>query len=535
MSDTCVSLARQWIQGCINSEKKHGKCLPPTIPPLPNRVIYIGTTDDDLRLHVSTPGEKSYYTSLSHCWGGRTPIKTTLTRLSEYTIHIPTPLPQTFADAISVTRVLDIPYIWIDSLCIVQDSKIDWIHEAGEMATIYSNSFLNISADAATDSTTGFLGQPARTISLPHSISYSFTDANGTKTERSIYVRKKGLRAQELPFHTQVHADLRSKLSTRGWVFQERLLSPRTLHFSKHEMAWECRSTSECECSANSVRSKQTASILKGFLVEPDRFHSIWRENIVPSYTSLDLTFKSDRLLAISGLVTAIGQFRRGTYVAGLWKDSEEDLLWYVSDTEAAAKTSAENVPTWSWAAVDGKVAFIAIKDYARFRKHVSLQLRNVVENPPQYGTPAYRPSLLVTGLLVTVYISHSTVESQNQEPQINHTVVISSSPKRGYQATAVYDSVCPLDTDGPYYFLLMTTGRVGPLGLLLRKSRVDQYCFERVGVVADLSDFTLRIWRGYDSDWGMAVEIEKLEDEIREMAWKNWKNVARKQTMQIV
>jgi hypothetical protein len=143
----------------------------------------------------------------------------------------------------------------------------------------------------------------------------------------------------------------------------------------------------------------------------------------VPSYTSLDFTFKSDQLLA-----TAIGQFRPGIYVAGIWKRpmSEEDLLWYINASEAGTKIGAENVPTWSWAAVDGEVAFITTYDQRRFKKHVKFQLQNLVENPPQYGTPSYRPSLFVSGLFTAVRISGLAGEWYPRS-KMNHSVQVSS------------------------------------------------------------------------------------------------------------
>jgi hypothetical protein len=276
---------------------------------------------------------------------------------------------------------------------------------------------------------------------------------------------------------------------------------------------------------------------LKGLLVQPrDAIIATWRENIVPTYTSLDLTLRSDRLLAIAGLATAIGRVRQDVYVAGIWKESADDLLWYISAAEAGTKSGAENVPSWSWAAVDGQVAIFKIDDRARLAKHVSLQLRNVVENPCQYGTPAYRPSLLVSGLLIPVRTSGPDVETQNLNSSIRHIVVISSL-KGGLQTTAIYDSVQPLETES-YYFFLMTTGQVGPVGLLLVQSGVDRDCFERAGLVADISRLKARIWQDNDSDWVSAKKerAEKRQDiRNREKAWKNWKKVARKQIFKIV
>ncbi|KAF5641742.1 het domain protein [Fusarium tjaetaba] len=87
---------------------------------------------------------------------------TTLSNLETYTVSLPNDLPQTFQDALKVARALEIPFIWIDSLCIVQDSPEDWKHEASLMAQVYANAYVTIFADAAPDSTSGFLSPPSR-------------------------------------------------------------------------------------------------------------------------------------------------------------------------------------------------------------------------------------------------------------------------------------------------------------------------------------------------------------------------------------
>ncbi|PVH85902.1 HET-domain-containing protein [Cadophora sp. DSE1049] len=557
LSEKCIALAIKWLQSCTNCEEQHTKCSSPLVPLLPTRVIYVGNSDQDIRLHRSEIEERSHYAALSHCWGGSTPIQTTLDRLDQYQLKIPAPLPQTFQDAVLITRALGIPYLWIDSLCIIQDSKEDWVGEAAGMASVYSNSLVTISADAATDSFTGFLSAPARTVIPAKQIMYSVPDIDQAERTSSIYVRAKGTLAQELAFHTfreenstslirgylaNQETGLRSKLSTRGWVFQERILSPRTLHFSKYEMAWECQSIVDCECSTTSVRSKRTASILKGLLVQPrEAVTKAWRDNIVPTYTSLDLTQKSDRLLAITGLATAIGGLdQSAVYVAGLWMSTTDELLWYISADEAASKSGAENVPSWSWAAVDGPVAFFPVDDQTKLMEHLLFQLQNVVESPSQYGTPAYRPSLLVSGLVIPVRKSEPNPQDllrSTGASRIRHTVFI--SPLKGdLKTTAIYDSTHSLASEGPYYFLLMTTGQVGAIGLLLVQSGKDQDCFERVGLVADTSRLVSRVWRDGDSDWFRARRemAEKKNDlKSREKSWRSWKKIARKQTFKII
>lgn len=60
-------------------------------------------------------------------------------------------LPPLFQDAIIITRQLGLRYLWIDSLCIIQDSLRDWETEAAKMASIYQNSYVTISATDASN------------------------------------------------------------------------------------------------------------------------------------------------------------------------------------------------------------------------------------------------------------------------------------------------------------------------------------------------------------------------------------------------
>ncbi len=103
-------------------------------------------------------GLKAEYIALSHCWGGKiSPLLTTET-LEPFQNRLSyAALPANFRDAIVITRELGIRYLWIDSLCILQDSKQDWQQESKMMAAIYRDSTLTISAMASSGSTQGIL------------------------------------------------------------------------------------------------------------------------------------------------------------------------------------------------------------------------------------------------------------------------------------------------------------------------------------------------------------------------------------------
>ena len=98
------------------------------------------------------------YATLSYCWGGPQRKATSTENLASYLDRIELrTLPQTLQDAVFVTRKLGLQYIWIDSLCIVQDAELMKTHEVGRMDRIYSNSYITISANCATSCEDGFL------------------------------------------------------------------------------------------------------------------------------------------------------------------------------------------------------------------------------------------------------------------------------------------------------------------------------------------------------------------------------------------
>ncbi|KAK0713227.1 heterokaryon incompatibility protein-domain-containing protein, partial [Lasiosphaeria miniovina] len=134
-----------WMQDCI---ALHQRCAKNSSTPLPRRVLDLESLNakDNLSVHESD-NETGRYMCLSHCWGGsKYPAKTTSLTLEQNKESIPwDSLPKKFQDAIVFTRWLKVRYLWIDSLCIIQDSGQDWL-ESVKMVDIYRNSFLTIAS-----------------------------------------------------------------------------------------------------------------------------------------------------------------------------------------------------------------------------------------------------------------------------------------------------------------------------------------------------------------------------------------------------
>ncbi|KAF2628431.1 HET-domain-containing protein, partial [Macroventuria anomochaeta] len=171
------------------------------------------------------------YVALSHCWGGKTSIITTTDNYQRHTSGILIPLPQTFMDAVRVVRALGVQYLWINSLCIIQNSSKDWNEQAAQMASIYGNAYCIISAGAAENSLSGFVEGSRRFGHTLQVVRFTHHGQEGTSL-----IRACGKHYSQYTF-------------SRAWVFQERMLSSRTLHFGHPGTRWECRSFVDCEYS----------------------------------------------------------------------------------------------------------------------------------------------------------------------------------------------------------------------------------------------------------------------------------------------
>jgi hypothetical protein len=215
---------------------------------MPTRLLWVGNLDDPsydpniLRLITDTKKNGGKYVALSHCWGNpptsdspsgeEKVLCTTQSNLKKLEDKFNfSSLSKNFQDAITVTRELRIPFIWIDSLCIIQQEPdgADWKREVERMQSVYSSAYCTIAATAAPHSSAGFLER--NTINDYIHVQ----DASG----RKFYIS-----AGMDDFDNHVDT---ARLNTRAWVLQERVLSRRTIHFSTNQTYWECGEGVYCE------------------------------------------------------------------------------------------------------------------------------------------------------------------------------------------------------------------------------------------------------------------------------------------------
>lgn len=333
---------------------------------MPTRLIDVGTDGDDPRLCLTSEMASTRYAALSHSWGSRESRKTPVPKTNSANIDsrmdgiLWQDLTKTFQDAITITRRLGLGYIWIDSLCIVQDDKNDWTLEASRMALNYQNAHFVI---AATRSRTGDDGCFSQR-SPSHKISLSDTKGN----IHTVYVKKeishRDFAESPATFNTM-------PLFARAWVFQERLLATRVIHYTNHEIMWECKQSLLCECQGiESGRDWSHGKNTGNFKLDHGqlligkndmlRRYQHWSK-IVAEYSVRSLAYDSDRLPALSGIAGQIHLPEMGRYLAGIWENSlPQALLWktmvgIVEKNWEKRRPTEYRAPSWSWASVEAE------------------------------------------------------------------------------------------------------------------------------------------------------------------------------------
>jgi hypothetical protein len=347
------------VRGMRKGTQTHvSKLVKPNGPSrLPFRVIDVGTNEStDVRLLQQKGEEVGYWACLSHCWGGEQPIQTTRDTLTRHQNMIPWEnLPKTFQDAVTVARVFGIPYLWIDSLCTIQDDLEDWQVQSTQMADIYHNCILTIAGSASSGPNQGIF----RTA-YPEHLDRSIADIFGILTRQKTRFRK-----------SLTHRAVDIPLLGRGWVHQERLLSPRVLHFGNNELVWECMERLVCECGYR--ESRHVASPYRLTWPAPkELFHpyslqlvdwssyrglSVW-QLLVEDYSQMALSKPEDIFPAISGLAKSVQKATGWEYIAGLWKEQLMlDLVWSTHDSKMATRCVPWRAPSFSWASVQSRTS----------------------------------------------------------------------------------------------------------------------------------------------------------------------------------
>jgi hypothetical protein len=334
-----VTLAAQWLKRCTDSHDRCNKAMKRRTHLLPSRILEIKGGKIRLR---NTGGMRSLrYATLSHCWGKIDMLKLTNATRTPFASEVPhQSLCKTFQDAIRVTRALAIDFLWIDSLCIIQDDQLDWDSESARMSDVYEGSCLNIAAAGAENGNEGLFCNTLESTVWGH---YVETTVEGAQ------------KRFDCAYHGIYSACLtETPLAKRGWVVQERILAPRTLHFSPGQLFWECREHNACESLPYVI---PPPTLQPWHYLEKQDLPDLWPA-IVAFYSGCDLTYPKDKLVAISGIAQKIHDDTKDVYLAGLWRNNlEMQLLWSVQEGASLKPRPLEyRAPSWSWASIDSKI-----------------------------------------------------------------------------------------------------------------------------------------------------------------------------------
>lgn len=328
-----------------------------------------------MRLDISSTPSK--YITLSHRWGSTDIFKATKSTIAKLQVGIEVDkLPRTFIEAFTVCRKLGYRYIWIDSLCILQDDDVDWRAEASLMGKNYANADLNISATGAKDSDSGLFMQREANLVTP--IKVIISEPGSPFNPGSYYILDPQLWSAGVS---------EAPINSRGWVFQERLLARRVLHFGQDQLYFECRQKDACESFPLGLPTTPTYTFRALGAVPNGHFKSLdpmidgrrarkemaggrqcvdeslnpyflWAE-LVQTYSGLQLTKATDKLIAVSGLAKWLQTvLSDDQYLAGLWRRHlPYHLLWSKRKHLRHGTNSLDYcAPSWSWASIKDQV-----------------------------------------------------------------------------------------------------------------------------------------------------------------------------------
>lgn len=328
------------------------------------------------------------YMTLSHRWGNSPSIilnsNTAPTLLSG---NIPldllgSPNAKLFRHAMYVARCLGIRYLWIDCMCIMQDDDAEKAREIALMGEIYHNSSLNISATDSTSGADGLIFPRDALKTVPCQVSIHIPGSKPTTLDLVAFHNKIAVESDE------------GELNRRGWVMQERMLSPRVLHFTREQIFWECNSllASEIRHEGESIDPTDTSDV-RGILsasdpapLPADTMTALWY-HVVRQYSATSLSFFGDRLLAVSALAerfSIIAGQPPDSYVAGLWTSHLPlALVWRrIPNADAASASDQDTAkekmaPTWSWARLACAVEFAEMRNL-----HANINVLSVGVHP---------------------------------------------------------------------------------------------------------------------------------------------------------
>ncbi|KAF2973272.1 hypothetical protein GQX73_g425 [Xylaria multiplex] len=309
--------------------------------------------------------------------------------LEQHAQEIPAALiPAVISDTFQICRILEIRYVWVDALCIVQGADGDWEEQSAQMGRIFGNSHLTICAVASGSCLEGFLGTRQQPV-----LKLGFASPKQGQEAPLLYSLRPGPFEHGNPYYFSLDCHgpfiqdvVQSNWTQRGWVYQEKYLSPRKLYFGKSQIHFQDKSKVISEngemVEIDELDGREHREwpkyVAEEDLARHEHIRDYWYE-IVEQASLLSWTVKEDVLPSISGLVGRFQNVIGSDYMAGLWGDDlhcaarkPESLLELLSKLE---NTPTQVAPSWSWAGrCPGRCAFMIsprLNTCCRVRAHL--------------------------------------------------------------------------------------------------------------------------------------------------------------------
>jgi len=400
---------------------------------------------------------------LSHCWGTLRILTLTTENYDAFLVRIPIEeLTKTFQDAINVTKYLNFKYLWIDSLCIIQDDRSDWDRESALMTSVYGCSTLNLGASSAKDGRTGFFHNRKSTWRCQ-----IVMKSDGKQNLYDCYPDR-----SMVPQHVPLH--------DRAWVVQERFMPARMLHFYHEQVFWDCNEQPACETLPKGKKFPEGyLSASSTFIIDRENgFEADSWLSIVQGYSRSRLTRSSDKLVAIGGLAQVVQNQTNDDYLAGLWRSRlQTDLLWFVTNS-TGRRLRPYRAPTWSWASIEGAISFAGRKRNLDNLKATPNPYTRVVDVQIDYVTSNSFGEVANAFLLLECSFFCPVTLIQPQEPSKSKKIVIGEST---FFAQIYIDSSDAYENTQTYF---LPMHQYPPHdGLLLQRADHSSNKYQRVGL----------------------------------------------------
>ncbi|KAF4971869.1 hypothetical protein FZEAL_9726 [Fusarium zealandicum] len=429
-----------WWNQCRN---EHRSCaIGEETRKLPTRAINVKELCTTGRIFLEpTQGHLGHYLALSHCWGGDISVKTTTDNIGSFTTRLPyEKLPATFKDAVSVTRRLGFDYLWVDALCVIQDSQEDWDQESRMMGQTFSHAAIVLAAVDSVDPSAGLITK--RTA--PDTVEIPAINTKEVEFEPGRFPAS----SKKLVLQPDKHASVSNSVwRRRGWTLQQEALARRIIYFNDKSLwgqfTWSCGERYWREDGHDKEGNYHSFERVRGDSIHTRLVNIESWYKMVSGYSSRELTHSSDRLRAFQGMASLFSEQAEscmGEYYHGLWKkDLAFGLCWKTETlkTEVEDRGSGAEAPSWSWGSIVASVSWP--------ERQWGGQGGAVHQDHPAFSVEPdssdfERKRLLVTGMVTPTVLSADEVKLD--------------SPG----GSKVYKSVIQFDTQHrptPEYFLL--------------------------------------------------------------------------------